>query len=72
MIAQMSAATTADILVTGPLLYYLKESKVGTRKLRYLRYDYCSVDVRINRYSRTNSLISRLNVLMANTPLLTG
>ena len=72
MIAQMSAATTADILVTGPLLYCLKESKVGTRKLRYLHYDYCSVDVIINRYSRTNSLISRLNVLMANTPLLTG
>jgi hypothetical protein len=36
MTAQMSAAATADILITGSLLYYLKKSKVaGTRKLRY-------------------------------------
>ena len=72
MIAQMSAAATADILVTRPLLYYLKKSKAGTHRLRYLHYGYSSVRAIINRYSWNNSLISRLIVLMADTALLTG
>ncbi|KAH9166927.1 hypothetical protein EDB89DRAFT_180546 [Lactarius sanguifluus] len=37
MTTQMSAAATADILITGPLLYYLKKSKVaGTRRTNSL------------------------------------
>ncbi|KAI9444546.1 hypothetical protein H4582DRAFT_1909655 [Lactarius indigo] len=37
MIAQMSAAATADVLITGPLLYYLKKSKVtGIRRTNSL------------------------------------
>src|ERR1700691_3761300 len=50
MTAQMSAAVTADILITGSLLYYLKKSKVtGTHRLRYLfHYDNGSVNVLIN------------------------
>ena len=39
MTAQMSAAATADVLITGPLLYYLKKSKVtGTHRLHYLSF----------------------------------
>lgn len=37
MTAQMSAAATADILITASLLYYLKQGKMfGTRRWRYL------------------------------------
>ena len=70
MTAQMSAAATADLLITGPLLYYLKRSKMtGTRRLDYC---YDSVNVIINRHCRTNSLINRLIVWTVNTALLTG
>ncbi|KAH8987727.1 hypothetical protein EDB86DRAFT_2085822 [Lactarius hatsudake] len=37
MTTQMSAAATADILITGPLVYYLNKSKVaGTRRTNSL------------------------------------
>ena len=39
MTAEMSAAVTADILITGSLLYFLKKSKMtGAHRLRYLSF----------------------------------
>lgn len=39
MTAQMSAAATADMLITTSLLYQLEQSKMfGTRRWRYLSF----------------------------------
>ncbi|KAI9453079.1 hypothetical protein BJY52DRAFT_1290643, partial [Lactarius psammicola] len=68
MTAQMSAATTAGLLITGPLLYYLKKSKMtGTRSLHYC-YEF--LNVIINRHRRTNLLINRLIVWVMNTAII--
>lgn len=75
MTAQMSAASVADALITGSLLYYLNNNKaIGTHRYSMvLRFGNRRLQLRRHEsFCRINSLINRVIMWTVKTALLTG